>query len=163
MWSNISSRSLPKGQLENDQMFQYFQLLLSVRTRRTVISNRNRSLIKDVSIYSAVLFHILSHSYGNICSFHMNRLLEDTISARCSLDTYTGTLQAAADCYDTSTCLAITVKGPREIKQRHVPVWPISSRLLVRYWCFLSKSPIYHVQYHYNPNLRPKLNTYLRT
>ena len=59
----------------------------------------------------AMLFSILSRSHGDIYSFHTNPLLDDSVSTRCSPITCRSTLQAAAECYNTSTCLAISHKG----------------------------------------------------
>ena len=62
----------------------------------------------------SILFNSLTRSFGHIYSFHINALLEGSVSTHCSLDTCRSTLEAAANCYNTSTCLAITPKGPGE-------------------------------------------------
>ena len=77
------------------------------------VSNGNQRGVTFVRIYSSVfiLLNFIFCSCGNIYSFHINPLLDGSVSARCSKNPCRSVLEAAACCENSSSCLAIAIKG----------------------------------------------------
>ena len=78
----------------------------------------NRISINCIGIIliASIVLNLISRSHGNIYSFHKKPLLENSVSTRCSTNTCRSTLEAAAECSNISTCVAIApeVRGGKQ-------------------------------------------------
>ena len=83
--------------------------------RHEHFENHQRLWKANINVFGTLLMVTILldtswRSRGDVCSFHTNSVLEGSVSSPCSPNTCRSTLEAAAECNNTSKCLAVAPK-----------------------------------------------------
>ena len=108
-WKTIKKMVVAKNVYEKILIFRHFRM----DSPKTHTIHRHRISFNFVFhlLRLSILFNLINRCNDDTYAFHRIPLLDGSISPRCSPLTCRSIVEAATECYDTSTCLAIAHKG----------------------------------------------------